>query len=288
MVGCALLERGSPGHPVRLTPAGEAFYGHALGALARLRAGALDAAAATRAGDLPPLRLGTYPSVAARLLPSLLDRLRAERPQAELALREAAGPDELEQAVEAGELDLAFSVQPFGRPGLTGVPLREDPYCLLVPRDSPLADRTQPVRLGELAELPLVLSGTCRHLRHLEARLRLHGHDPLICVHTDDDGLAHELVAAGRGCAVIGRLQLDPRRDDTIAVELADVVPPRIIALAWAADRPLPELAENFVAWAAETLGAHSPPTRARARPTSAGTKGDSAISDRRAGWSSP
>jgi DNA-binding transcriptional LysR family regulator len=254
MVGRELLER-VPGRPVRLTPAGEAFHGHATAALARLRTGAREAAAAD---DLPGparLRLGTYPSVAARLLPPLLGRLAAECPHAEVALTEAAGPEPLEAALDAGELDLAFAVQPLGRPGLASVALREDPYCLLVSRASGLADRTQPATLDELATLSLILSGTCLHLRHLEARLRLHGHEPAVRLHSDDDGLVHNLVAVGDGVAVLTRMQVDPAREDTIAVELADLVPPRIVALAWSPDRGLPALATRFIAWASAAPG---------------------------------
>jgi DNA-binding transcriptional LysR family regulator len=45
MIGTSLLER-APGRPVRLTPAGDAFYVHALNALAQLRAGAEEAVSA--------------------------------------------------------------------------------------------------------------------------------------------------------------------------------------------------------------------------------------------------
>jgi DNA-binding transcriptional LysR family regulator len=251
MLGTPLLER-APGRPVRLTPAGDAFYAHALGALAQLRTGAEEAVSAETSRTAARLRLGTYPSVAARLLPPLLERLAELCPEAEVTLTESTSPEQLERAVEAARLDLTFAVQPFARPGVDGVALREDPFCLLVPRDGELADRRFPVTLDELGGWPLILSGTCAHLRHLEARLRLRGHEPRIAVHTDDDGLAHGLVAARLGVAVLTRLQVDPHRDDLTAVALADVIPPRIVALAWARGRPLPPLAEALRGWAAE------------------------------------
>jgi DNA-binding transcriptional LysR family regulator len=251
MVGESLLVR-APGRPVRLTPAGEAFYPHAVEALVRLRAGADEASRAEAVAAAHRLRLGAYPSVAGRVVPLLLSRLAETAPDAELTVTESASPEELERAVETGELDVTFAVQPFTRPGVEGVALFEDPYCLLVARESELAARQWPVALDELAELELILSGTCAHLRHLEARLRLRGREPRVALHTDDDGLAHGLVAAGRGVAVLTRLQVDPHRDDVVAVDLADVVPPRIVALAWARRRPLPPLAAEVRAWAAE------------------------------------
>lgn len=243
LIGRPLLER-APGRPVRLTAAGEAFLPYALDALSRLRVGADEADSADTATTR--LRLGTYPSVAGRLLPPLLARLADEHPDAEVELVESSSPHELEKAVEEGRLDVAFTVQPFARPGVEGVALLEDPFCLVVPCDHEFADRPEPVALDELAEWPLILSGTCEHLRHLEARLRLRGTEPRIALHTDDDGLAHGLVEQRLGLAVLTRLQFDPHRDDVLAVDLADVVPPRVVALAWSRDRPLPALAASL------------------------------------------
>jgi DNA-binding transcriptional LysR family regulator len=248
MIGTSLLDR-APGRPVRLTPAGEAFYQHALDALARLRTAAEDAATAGTSATAARVRLGTYPSVAARVLPPLLNRLAAACPGADVVLTESTSPEALERLVETGRLDLSFAVQPFARPAVDGVALFEDRFCLLVPREHALADRGFPVGLDELGSWPLVLSGTCAHLRHLEAWMRLRGHEPHVALHTDDDGLAHGLVARGVGVAVLTRLQVDRHRDDLVAVELADVVPPRIVALAWARGRPLTPLAASLPDW---------------------------------------
>jgi DNA-binding transcriptional LysR family regulator len=149
MIGRPLLER-APGRPVRLTAAGEAFLPYALDALSRLRVGADEADSADTATTR--LRLGTYPSVAGRLLPPLLARLADEHPDAEVELVESSSARELETAVEEGRLDVAFAVQPFARPGVEGVALLEDPFCLVVPCDHEFADRPEPVTLDELAE----------------------------------------------------------------------------------------------------------------------------------------
>jgi DNA-binding transcriptional LysR family regulator len=257
MIGTQLLER-APGRPVRLTAAGGAFYPHAVEALVRLRSGAEDAVGAEKTKSVARLRIGTYPSAAARLLPALLDRLIDAQPDAEVSVSEASIAEELERAVEDGRLDLTFTVQPFRRQGVEGIALLEDPFCLVVARSSALADRAAPLGPDDLAEQPLILSGTCTHMRHLETRLRLRGHEPRIAMRTDDDGFAHGLAAAGLGAAVLTRLQLDPYRDDVVAIELVDVLPPRIVALAWARDRPLPRLAVMLRDWAAEGTFHHS------------------------------
>jgi DNA-binding transcriptional LysR family regulator len=256
MIGSPLLER-APGRPVRLTAAGEVFYPHAVEALVRLRTGADEANGADASRAAMRLRIGAYHSAASRLLPSLLDRLLEAHPDAEVSVSESSITEDLERAVEDGELDLTFAVQPFRRQGLEAVVLLEDPFCLVVSRSSELADRAAPLGLDDLAERPLILSGTCPHMRHLEARLRLSGREPRVAMHTDDDGFAHGLAAAGMGAAVLTRLQLDPYRDDVVAIDLAGVLPPRIVALAWARNRPLPRLAVTLRDWAAKTTFRH-------------------------------
>ena len=230
-VGTRLLDRDA-GRAVRLTPAGEAFYGAACAAIARLRAGA-DEAAALRDGTPGCLRLGTFPSVGARLVPALLARIRERWPLAELRLLESTAPAELEAAVEAGDIELAFAIQPLQRPRLHSVPLFEDPFCLLAPRDSAAALMERPLTLDDLASWELVVSGTCAHLAHLLSRMRLRGHEPMIALNTDDDAMVHSCVAAGVGYAVVASLQVDPLRHDLVAIPLGEVMPSRLIALVW-------------------------------------------------------
>jgi DNA-binding transcriptional LysR family regulator len=245
-VSTRLLDR-DLGRAVRLTPAGEAFYGAACAALARLRAGA-EEAAALRDGTPGTLRIGTFPSVGARLLPLLLLRIRERWPAAEVRLLESTSPVELEAAVEAGDVEMAFVIQPLNKPRLRSIALFEDPFCLLAPRDSPPIGVEPPITLDDLATLPLVTSGTCPHLMHLLSRMRLRGHVPLVALHTDDDAMVHSCVAAGIGYAVVASLQVDPLRQDVVAIPLGDLLPSRLIALAWTGE--LNAVGELVLAWA--------------------------------------
>jgi DNA-binding transcriptional LysR family regulator len=247
-VGSRLLDRAA-GRPVSLTAAGDAFYGAAVAAIARLRTGAQEAAA-VHDGAAPLLRMGTFPSAAARLLPGLLARLSERWPYARVTLFESSRTEDLEAALEAGDLDLSFVVLPLGRPALEIVSLHEDPFCVLAARNGPLGSRTEPMTIEDLARHPLIISDTCAHLTHLQARMRLRGHEPTVFLHTDDDGLVHNLVSDGRGIAVVASLQVDPHRADLTTVPVADVLPPRIVALAWSRERPLTTVAEAVIGWA--------------------------------------
>src|SRR5919201_3830279 len=80
IVGQRLLDRPGGPRPVSLTEAGHLLLKHADGIAARLQAAQADLAA-LGAGDAGPLRVGTYQSVGAKVLPTLIQRFAAEWPQ---------------------------------------------------------------------------------------------------------------------------------------------------------------------------------------------------------------
>src|SRR5271165_7339627 len=102
--GMALLER----HPrgVSLTAAGQALVGHAEGILAGLEAAesALGAIAGLRGGRL---RMASFPTAGATLMPHAIATFRAAYPDVELTLAEGE-PEEIAARMRAGELDLAL------------------------------------------------------------------------------------------------------------------------------------------------------------------------------------
>src|SRR3954471_25028538 len=111
IVGQRLIDRPGGPRPVSLTEAGELLLRHADSIAARLQAAQADLAALD-AGDAGPLRIGTYQSVGAKVLPSLLREFTAEWPRVDITLRESSDDRELTLLVESGELDLSFVVLP--------------------------------------------------------------------------------------------------------------------------------------------------------------------------------
>src|SRR5438552_14954300 len=112
--GMALLER----HPrgVSLTAAGQTLVGHAEGILARLDAAdaALSAIAGLRGGRL---RMASFPTAGATLMPLAIATFRAAYPDVELTLAEGE-PEEIAPRLRAGALDLALL---FEFPGQTAL-----------------------------------------------------------------------------------------------------------------------------------------------------------------------
>ena len=138
-VGARLVERPGGPRPVTLTEAGRLLLRHAESIMARLQAAQADLAALAD-GESGTLRVGTFQSVGARVLPTAMSRFTAEWPSVEIQLRESAHDDELAQWVERGELDLAFAQLPIDGDTLAFAELLRDPYVLVVPPNSPLVE----------------------------------------------------------------------------------------------------------------------------------------------------
>src|ERR671928_1083075 len=146
IVGARLLERPGGPRPVPLTEAGELLLRHAEAIVARLAAAQADLAALAD-GAAGVLRVGIYQSVGARVLPELMRRFSEAWPLVEIQLTESSNDSDLLMAVERGELDLTFADLPLTEGPFEAVELLRDPYVLIVPADSPLAERdTLPAR----------------------------------------------------------------------------------------------------------------------------------------------
>ncbi len=246
IVGQRLLERPGGPRPVSLTESGELLLRHADAISARLQAAQADLAALD-AGDAGPLRIGTYQSVGARVLPELVCEFCAEWPQVEVTLQESADDRDLLALVERGDLDLSFVVIPLDPGPYESVELFRDPYVLVVPAGSPLATRDRAPTLRELVEHPLISHRTCRTTKHVEDRLRQAGREPQIAFRSDDNGTVQGLVAAGVGIAIVPRLTVDESDSTIEVVDLGERVPPRLIGIAWHRDRRRTRAAEAFV-----------------------------------------
>ena len=242
IVGQRLIERPGGTRPVSLTEAGHLLLIHAEAIAARLAAAQADLNA-LGAGEAGTLRVGVFQSVGQRILPELMRRFREAWPKVEVALTESADDTELLALVERGGLDLTFSDLPVVEGPFESVELLRDPYVLVVPADSELADRGASPSLREVAELDLIGHRHCRSLVQLEGVFRR----PLRYVfRSDHNQTVQALVAAGVGVALVPGLTMDPHDESTTLLELPKV-PPRLIGLAWHRDRYRTPAARSFV-----------------------------------------
>jgi DNA-binding transcriptional LysR family regulator len=223
--GTALLER----HPrgVSLTAAGQTLVAHAEGILARLDAAeaSLSAIAGLRGGRL---RVASFPTAGATLMPLAIAEFRACYPQVELTLAEGE-PEAIVARLRAGELDLAllfeFAGESLPERDIARTDLLEDPMYLALPRTHPLAAKER-LRLADLAaEAWVQTSSSSPCARHVVRSCHAAGFEPNVAFESDDYQTVQGLVAAGVGVALIPELALSVVRED-VAIRALSPAPP--------------------------------------------------------------
>ncbi|HTU28047.1 MAG TPA: LysR family transcriptional regulator [Solirubrobacteraceae bacterium] len=218
--GAQLLVRERRG--VTPTSAGLTLVEHAdriFGAIAD----AEDALAQVSDTQLRRLRVATFPSGGAALMPLAVARFRRAHPDVSLTLAEGE-PSEIAPRLRAGELDLAllfeFPGTGSGRGrrsrragaetsgGLRIVTLLEDPMELVLPVAHQLSERDT-LRLVDLSGEPWVqTSAASPCARHVVRCCREAGFEPEVSFESDDFDTVQGLVAAGVGVALVPRLAL--------------------------------------------------------------------------------
>ena len=244
IVGARLVQRPGGPRPVSLTPAGEILVRHGRRVVDQLAAARADLAAWS-AGSAGELRVGTYHSVGAKILPAVVGRLAASLPDVRVALVETPDEGQLLKLVERGELDLTFMLYPLADGPFVAVELLRDPFLLLVADDSPLVATGARPTPAQIARLPLIAYDRVRDVTRPEAYLR---GTPHVVFRSNDDETIHGLVAAGVGAALLPRLSVERGHPGVHAIELREGLPPRVIGLAWHRDRDLLPAAREFVA----------------------------------------
>jgi DNA-binding transcriptional LysR family regulator len=251
IVGAPVVARPGGRRPAELTEIGRLLAGHADAIVARIQAAEADLAAAIGGGSTM-LRVGSYESVAMRIVPALLREFRRLCPSVRIRLHERSGDLDLLDRLEDGRLDFAFTTLSDATGRFCTRELLRDPYVLAVRSDSRLAAEAEPLPLSKLAGLELITLRNCSQQPLVDALLRAHSVEPEVVFTSDDNGVVQSLVAAGVGSALVPRLTMDESMTGTRLLELADGPPVRRLGLVWSRERVQSATASAFVA-AAET-----------------------------------
>ncbi len=205
LLGVRLVERNR--RVVRFTPMGERVVAKAYGVLRE----ADELVGLTVGGDKPlagPLRLGVIPTIAPFLLPRVAAQVRAEYPDLKLYLREEmSGP--ATEALARGMLDAVLLALPWDTPGLTVLPLAEDPFFLVfAPGDLPDPPPSVAPDSIDANQLLLLEDGHCLKDQALSACGR-----PELRADPGHRGTSLvtlvEMVAGGLGQTLMPKLALD-------------------------------------------------------------------------------
>lgn len=231
--GATLVVRDRAG--VRPTAAGATLLEHAESILASIEAAQadLDALLGLRAGRL---RMASFPSAGATLMPQAIATFRERHPDIALSLAEGE-PDEIAPRLRSGEIDLAllFEFPGEGDPltaGLRTMVLLDDPLQVAVPQAHRLAAKPA-LSLSDLrAEAWVQTSAASPCARHVVRLCLAAGYEPRVAFESDDYETVQGLVAAGVGVALIPRLALTRVRPGLVVRELAPTSPTRTILAA--------------------------------------------------------
>jgi DNA-binding transcriptional LysR family regulator len=232
-VGASLLERDRQG--VRPTEAGTALIGHADGILARMDAAEADVAAIA-GGHGGRLRMASFPTAGATLMPLAVATFSAAYPDVELSLAEGE-PEEIGPRLRSGEFDLALLFEFHGVTEPLGsrvqrTELFEDPMHLALPKGHALAEKPV-VILEDLREESWVqTSAVSPCAQHVVRSCHAAGFEPTVSFESDDYLTVLGLVAAGVGVALIPELALSSPRDDVTVRSLHPQGPVRTIIAA--------------------------------------------------------
>jgi DNA-binding transcriptional LysR family regulator len=246
--GATLIVRDRAG--VRPTAAGASLIEHAEGIFARIEAAESELAAVlgVRAGRL---RMASFPSAGATLMPLAIARFRERHPDVALTLAEGE-PEEIAPRLRAGEFDLALL---FEFPSATerhGARLRtqvllEDPMLVALPAEHALAGKPA-LTLADLRDEDWVqTSASSPCARHVVRSCLAAGFEPEVTFGSDDYETVQGLIAAGVGVALIPRLALTHVHPGIVVRALAPKPPSRRVVAATLAAAPVAPAAGTMI-----------------------------------------
>jgi DNA-binding transcriptional LysR family regulator len=245
VVGVRVIDRPGGRKPVALTEEGAVLSQHAERILETLAAAEADMRRMLEAGWR--LRIGTFPSFGATVLPTIIRYFAAARRRTVVELTDRTCDAELLRLLKAGDIDLAFAVLPLEQGAFDFVELMSDPLVLLVPASSELAKREAPLTLEELDELPLITLEECRRVTRLKEASSSHAVNTRFVHHAEDHSVVQAMVSAGIGAALLPSLALERQFLGASVVRLEVSAPPQTVALAWKRDRSLNDAERFFI-----------------------------------------
>jgi DNA-binding transcriptional LysR family regulator len=227
-VGVPLLQR--MGRGIRLTEAGRLLVERAESILQQVESAQLELAelAGLRTGRV---RLASFPSALATLVPPAVAKIAEAHPGVQLTLIEAEPPDAL-SALRTNDVDVALifehGVPPVAdRRDTTMIPLLEEPLYMVTPAaktwDGPRA------RLDTYARERWI-AGCERCREHLVASCEQSGFTPNVDFDTDDYVAVQALVAAGLGVSLLPGLTLVANRQDGVRLDPVEGLRRHVVA----------------------------------------------------------
>lgn len=197
-----------------------------------------DLARAHRKQLVGRLRIGVIPTVAPYLLPGMISALTRENADLDIHVRETVTPKLLQELAE-GRLDTAIVALPVSEPAMTEMPLFEENFVLVRPRED--ADKPVPDR-DMLREMRLLLleEGHCFREQALSF-CDMGAVRPREILDGSSLSTLVQMVGAGIGVTLIPEIAMpvETRSADVSIARFADPQPSRTIGMIWRKTSPI-------------------------------------------------
>lgn len=235
-VGAVVLVRGPWG--ARPTPAGTRLLEHAERIIAAITAAEKDLKRLAAASP-DVIRVASFTSAAAAIVPRALAPLRTRHPRTEVRLVDA-DPDDGVALLATGGAEAAIITEVPGERSqysdVVAVPLYDDEFYVVLPATHRLAAAAE-VPLAALAGEQWVVSsatGICPDTRVFHNACKHAGFTPSVTFRAEDYSTVQGLVAANLGVSLVPSLAASSARPDVAVRRVAGRRPVRRIAVATA------------------------------------------------------
>lgn len=197
------------------------------------------------------LSIATVPSVAANVLPPILQRFLETRPQVQVELFDIDSA-QVRRMVESGVADIGIAGDSRAGGGVEFSSLFSDRFQLLCREDHDLCRLERPIEWSDLSGATLIRNGASDRIE-AEEHKRLSAQS-LITVYNVTSLIA--LVKAGLGLTILPSLTMHGAHDGVAVLELADTSASRQVGLVERRDVPPSPIAAAFRAFALREIPA--------------------------------
>jgi LysR family transcriptional regulator, nitrogen assimilation regulatory protein len=149
--------------------------------------------------------IGLPPSVAKVMAVPLIREFRQRMPEATLSISEGLSVG-MHESLASGRLDIALLYNASPSPDIELTPLLEEPLFLVQRQSGKTSTKPRPVRLRDIANLPLVIPSRPNAIRMLvESEMANLGCRPQVALEIDGVAAILDLVEDGAGSAILSR-----------------------------------------------------------------------------------
>ena len=166
--------------------------------------------------------------------------------------------DEVTDRVTKGLCDLGIITSPYSTEGLSVLPVYDEPWVAILPKDHPLAlEDGDTIRLEKLSPFELIIPSRRSRLQEITGWFELSGNRPHILCRISNTLNAYMLVEQGLGIAIYPASANDIRTPDSICIRrITDPSVTVSYALIWKKNQNLSHAAEALIRYVRDGMSA--------------------------------